>query len=113
MTARERLPNRRAAVTHDLVVGAASYSATLGFDRAGRPREVFLSGAKSGSDMGAVLADVGVAISVALQCGVMAAAMAASVGCAGIPPEPISVIGAALRLIASYEGAVDVDGDSL
>jgi hypothetical protein len=101
---RERLPNRRMAITHDLIVGSSTYAATIGLDRLGRPREIFLSGAKSGSDAAAILADCAVALSVALQSGVSAEAMAISVGRAGDPPAPISIIGAALSLAASYEG---------
>jgi len=102
---RVRLPNRRRAITHDLVVGRAHYTATIGFDEIGRPRELFLDGAKAGSDMAAVLDDVGVAVSVALQSGVNAAAMAVSAGRAGSPPTAISIIGAALDLLAAYERA--------
>jgi ribonucleoside-diphosphate reductase alpha chain len=100
---RRRLPNRRPAVTHDLAVGNARFAATVGFDEFGRPREIFLAGARAGSDLAAVLDDVGVALSVALQHGVSAQAMALSCGRAGSPPAPISVVGAALDLLAAYE----------
>ena len=49
-----------------------------------RPKEVFLFGAKDGTDMAAVLADTAVALSVALQHGVPAQAMAASIGRAAL-----------------------------
>jgi hypothetical protein len=98
---RRRLPNRRPAMTHGIDGG--KYTATIGFDELGRPRELFLTGAKPGSDMDAVLGDLAVALSVALQCGVGAEAMAVSVGRAGAPPVAISAIGQVLDLIAQYE----------
>jgi ribonucleoside-diphosphate reductase alpha chain len=100
---RRRLPNRRPAVTHDLEVEGRPYKATVGFDEIGRPRELFLSGGKPGSDLDAMLADIGVAVSVALQSGVSAEAMAASIGRAGSPPAAISPVGTALDLLAEYE----------
>jgi hypothetical protein len=100
---RRRLPNRRVAITHDLAVGQQRFAATIGFDPLGRPREIFLGGPKSGSDVAAVLADVSVAISVALQCGVSASAMAVSIGRTGEPAQPISIVGAALAALAAYE----------
>ena len=100
---RQRLPNRRLAVTHDLDIGGRRYQATVGLDERCRPRELFLAGAKAGSDMAAVLADLAVGVSVALQHGVAAEAMAVSVGRAGAPPTAISIVGAALDLLAAYE----------
>jgi hypothetical protein len=76
---RERLPNRRPAVTVDLVVGQRTHKATIGFDLRGAPKEIFLAGAREGSDMQYVLEDTAVLVSVALQCGVSAEAMARSV----------------------------------
>jgi hypothetical protein len=112
MTRRRRLPNRRKALTESIEFIAgngrlARYDATIGFDELGRPKEIFLAGAKDGSDMAAALADTAVAISVALQHGVAAAAMAVSIGriapAAGGTGRPASVIGAALDLLARYE----------
>lgn len=100
---RRRLPNRRAAVTHDLEVDDRRYQASIGFDELGRPRELFLTGPKAGSNMAVVLADLAVAVSVALQHGVTAEAMALSVGRSGSPPVATSVVGAALDLLAAYE----------
>ncbi len=105
---RGRLPNRRHAVTENIEVGGFTYEATVGFDKAGRPKEIFLSGAKDGSDMAAVLADTSVVVSVALQHGVAAQAMALSLlrvppSVEGGAPMPASLIGAALDLVARYE----------
>jgi hypothetical protein len=79
--------------------------ATIGFDAAGRPAELFLSGAKDGSGMAAILDDASVVISVALQHGVRAADLA------NISRAPdamgritaASAIGAALDLLVAYE----------
>jgi len=66
-TRRRRLPNRRRAITETVRFArgngeAVEYSATIGFDEVGRPKEVFLSGARDGSDMAAVLADAAIII---------------------------------------------------
>ena len=111
---RRRLPNRREAVTETIEFAAGDgrvvrYEATIGFDELGQPREIFLFGAKAGTDMAAVLADTAVALSVALQHGVGAKAMAMSIS--RTPPPlgslhggmPASVVGAALDLLARYE----------
>jgi hypothetical protein len=52
---RRRLPHRRRAETVGLPVGNVVLSATIGFDEAGRPAELFLSGAKDGSGLAAIL----------------------------------------------------------
>lgn len=115
MTRRRRLPNRREAVTESIEFFAgdgriARYEAAVGFDELGRAKELFLSGAKAGSDMAATLADTAVALSVALQHGVSATSMAVSI--ARVAPAdglragtPASVVGAALDLLARYERA--------
>ena len=45
---RHRLPNRRPAATEEIQAANMPLTATVGFDAAGRPAEVFLSGAKDG-----------------------------------------------------------------
>jgi hypothetical protein len=95
------------AETVDLALGGIMLSATVGFDAAGNPAEVFLSGAKDGSGMASILEDASVVISIALQHGIPASALAKSVaraphhtGCT----SAVSVIGAALDLLVGYEG---------
>lgn len=107
---RHRLPNRRSSVTQDIVVGNMSLTASVGFDSEGRPREIFLSGAKDGGGLAAILEDASVAISVALQHGIPATALAKSI--ARIPEnlegpaiKPASPIGAALDLLVEYEAS--------
>ena len=76
---RTRLPNRRPQITETLVVGGQVVQASVGFDPAtGRPRELFLTGAKDGTDLAAILDDASVALSVALQHGVPPAALVTS-----------------------------------
>jgi hypothetical protein len=120
--ARTRLPNRRPLITETLFVGGQAIEASVGFDADGQPRELFLSGAKDGTDLAAILDDASVVLSVALQHGVPPAALVRSV--ARLPTAPLappyldrpgavsprlpaSVIGAALDLLASFEGGLD------
>lgn len=106
MSARASLPNRRETLTETIAVGSAVFEAAVGFDpQAGRPREIFLSGARSGADMEAILADASIVISIALQHGIPAGSLRHSI--CRLPPEygggAASVIGAALDLLAGYE----------
>ncbi len=117
---RTRLPNRRPALTLDIETGDCRATATIGFDEAGRPREVFLIGGKAGSDMAKILDDVAVLISIALQHNIAASVLARSVG--RQPPVPLlpsdldlpgddrdrpaaTVLGVVLDLVASLEPA--------
>ena len=103
---RRRLPNRRPAVTRDLAIGNMLLTVTIGFDETGQPAEIFLSGAKDGSGMAAILDDASVVISVALQHGIPPASLAKSISRAPDAQGRISAasaIGAALDLIAEFE----------
>jgi hypothetical protein len=105
---RRRLPNRRRCETTDVDIGGQRLTATVRFDLDRHPAELFLSGAKDGSGLAAILADASVAISVALQHGVPAAALARSIGRVpetidGPATVPASPVGAALDLLARYE----------
>ncbi len=123
---RSRLPNRRSALTQDIAVCGHRFTATIGFDEHDRPKEVFLSGAKDGTDLAAILNDASVVLSVALQFGVPAAALARSV--ARLPTEPLAppyldqpgdsrekrpatVIGAALDLVQELGRSAEMIGD--
>jgi len=78
-TARRRLPNRRHAISETMSFSGTDYTVTAGLDPTTLTvREVFISGAKEGSLMEAILGDAAVAISVALQHGVPAPALAMS-----------------------------------
>ena len=113
---RQRLPHRRHSITETPEVGGQVCEATVGFDEHGRPREVFLAGAKEGNLLAAILADAAAAISVALRHGVPVAALAKSV--ARLPARlevpydldqpqagklPTSPIGVALDLLRGFE----------
>ncbi len=117
--ARHRLPNRRPCETRTLEVTGQVFKATVGFDpEDGQPRELFLSGGKSGSMLDALLGDVAVVVSVALQHGISASALARSIARTPAAPltltdlatataskctAPASVIGAALDMLLEFE----------
>jgi hypothetical protein len=67
---RERLPNRRPALTWDLHVGGLRYTTTVGFYPDGRIGEVFIQNHKAGSEAGIMASDCAVVASIALQHGV-------------------------------------------
>ncbi len=114
---RQRLPPRRPAITQTIDLEGQIVEVTVGFaPESGAVREVFLVAGKEGSMLNSLLADAAVAISVALQHGVAPAALAKSVGRlpnGSIAPadldrlqsdrRPISMIGAALDLLQSFE----------
>ncbi len=115
---RTRLLNRRPAVTQDIEVGGHRFTASVGFDEHDRPKEVFLRGAKDGTDLAAILDDASVVLSVALQFGIPAAALARSVARLPAVPlappyldqpgdsrekQPASVIGAALDFVQELD----------
>ncbi len=64
---REPLPDRRQAETLDLWHGGRRYHLTIGEFPDGRPGEIFLHGAKPGSDTDLLCDDIGVLISRLLQ----------------------------------------------
>ena len=97
---RQRLPNRRAAETVELEHSGSRFTVTIGFYPDGRPGEVFTHGARSGSNMDALLADACVVVSCLIQHGVEPRELAASMGRLG-NSEPASIIGAVVDLTAA------------
>jgi hypothetical protein len=95
-----RLPDRRFAETVALEHDGARYMVTIGFFPDGRPGEVFTHGARSGSNMDALLADACVAVSCLIQHGVEPRDLACSMGRLG-NNRPASVIGAVVDLVAA------------
>ncbi len=75
---RERLPDRRQAETVDLHYGGRRYHLSIGEYDDGRPGEVFIHGAKPGSDTDLLCDDIGVLISRLLQHGDDSASLAAN-----------------------------------
>src|ERR1700756_4040682 len=69
MSDRERLPNRRLALSFDLEINGLCYTATVGRHSDGRVAELFLQNHKPGSQSDANARDAAVAASLALQFG--------------------------------------------
>src|SRR5262249_61416022 len=70
MTARARLPNRRASETFTLWCNSLLYTATVSYFANGNLAEIFLQNAKAGSHSDAAAKDGAVVCSIALQYGV-------------------------------------------
>jgi hypothetical protein len=105
---RRRLPARRRSETVNLTVGNMPFSATIGFDEAGTPKEIFLAGGKTGSAMDFLLADAAVVLNVGLQFDIPPTALAKSIARVpeatdGPATKAASIIGAALDLLVTYE----------
>jgi hypothetical protein len=101
---RMRLPNRRAAETAALEHDGARFMVTIGFYPDGRPGEVFTHGARSGSNMDALLADACVVVSCLIQHGIQPRELASSMGRLG-NARPASVIGAVVDLVVAAASA--------
>src|SRR5262245_10939935 len=69
MTARERLPNRRASSVFELELHGLKYTASVSYFADGRPAEIFLQNHKPGSQSDSNARDSAVAASLALQHG--------------------------------------------
>ena len=70
MTARARLPNRRASISFSFECNDLKYLATISRYEDGRLAEIFISNAKAGSHSDAAAKDAAVVCSIALQYGV-------------------------------------------
>jgi hypothetical protein len=73
MTARRRLPNRRASETFTFLRGGVTYRATVSFFADGHMAEIFIDTAKPGSTVAEHANDAAVLVSLLLQYGVSAA----------------------------------------
>ena len=62
MTERQRLPNRRRAETRAWEFRTEKYEVGIGLDDAGQIKEIFVTGARCGSDMDSLLDDVSILI---------------------------------------------------
>ena len=105
---RVRLPDRRFAETVALEHSGTRFMVTIGFYPDGRPGEVFTHGARSGSNLDALLADACVVISCLIQHGVAPRDLAASMGRLG-NAEPASIIGAVIDLTTAANPATRGD----
>ncbi len=97
---RERLSDRRQAETVDLWHGGRRYHLTVGEFPDGKPGEIFLHGAKPGSDTDLLGDDIGVLISRLLQHGDDPASLAAGIGRLG-NGDPASIVGAIGDVLAA------------
>jgi hypothetical protein len=71
MTARQRLPNRRASTTFSFSCGPHRYTATVSyFPGTDRLAEIFLGNGRAGSDVDTAAKDSAIVASIALQSGV-------------------------------------------
>lgn len=101
--ARERLPDRRRAITRRVLHNGQTIHITVGYDDRAEVREVFANGGKEGSEMHALISDACTVISIALQHGVQVSEMTKSLGArpewgpSGEVEAPASVIGAILH----------------
>lgn len=102
---RTRLPERRAAETVRLDYDGTQFMVTIGFYPDGRPGEVFTHGARSGSNMDALLADACVVVSCLIQHGAEPSDLAGSMGRLG-NAKPASIIGAVVDLVATAGKAI-------
>ena len=96
---RERLPDRRQSETADVWHGGQRYHLTVGEYPDGRPGEVFIHGAKPGSDVDLLCDDLAVLLSRLLQFGDDPASLAAGVGRLG-NGAPASIVGAIADVLA-------------
>lgn len=99
---RVRLPDRRAAETVHLEYDGGRFMVTVGFYPDGKPGEVFTHGARSGSNLDALLADACVTVSCLMQHGVEPRELAASMGRLG-NAQPASIIGAVVDLVSGID----------
>jgi len=97
---RVRLPDRRFAETVVLEHDGTRFMVTIGFYPDGRPGEVFTHGARSGSNLDALLADACVVVSCLIQHGAEPRHLAGGMGRLG-NTKPASVIGAVVDLVAA------------
>lgn len=80
MTARLQLPNRRDSESFGFELGGAKYVATISRFGNGDIAEIFLNGAKVGSDSDANARDAAIVASIALQFGTPAEAIRHALG---------------------------------
>ena len=98
---RERLPTRRQCETINLHYNGQRYHLTIGEYDDGRPGEIFLHGAKPGSDTDLLCDDIGVLISRLLQYGDDPASLASGMGRLGDGTTAASLVGAVVDVLAA------------
>ena len=101
-----RLPDRRQGITQAVTWRGTPLTVQLGFDGAGAVREIFINGAKGGSDVEALFDDACILASILLQYGVSPEELAQHLGREGTDPTSpaASLIGQAARIAAAASG---------
>ena len=84
----------------DLWFNGVRHHLTIGYYLDGRPGEIFLHGARVGSDSDGLHSDLGVLLSRALQHGDAPKALASGMGRLGDGTTPCSIAGAAADVLA-------------
>lgn len=103
-TLRDVLPQRRRAETFNMTFGGQNgvFVVTIGFYDDGRVGEVFIDGAKAGTEMADITRDGAVLLSLALQHGVPLPTMRHAV-CRDKSGTATTIIGAVIDKIAENE----------
>lgn len=101
---RRKLPDRRRSETFVLRWGRQNteFAVTIGFYQDGSPGEVFISGAKAGSDVDAATRDNAVLISLGLQHGVPLGMMRGAMTREG-NGEPSTIAGRVVDMLVDAE----------
>ena len=102
MTARERLPNRRACESFELRHGGFDFTVAAGRYPDGRIAEVFLSSHKPGSPIEAIARDSAIMVSLALQFGAPLETIRAALT-KDHDGHPATLLGAALDMLAEAQ----------
>ena len=105
---RARLPSRRLQSTEAVAWRGREWLLSVGFDRSGAAREVFVKGLKAGGDLDAVLDDACVLLSLLLQAGYGAQEVDRHLGREGTDSSApaASPLGLLARTAAAAERAV-------
>src|SRR5947208_14580104 len=104
MTARERLPNRRAGETFELAVSGLGYTCTVSRYADGRIAEIFLTNRKSNSAADVRARDAAIAFAFAVHHGADPKAIRLAL-CRDSHGRPSGPLGAALDLLAEQESS--------
>jgi hypothetical protein len=102
--ARQRLPNRRLAITFELEVGGLHYTCTVGRFPDGSIGELFLNNHKSNSAADTNARDAAITFSIAVQHGADPEVIRKAL-CRDSRGHASGPLGAALDLIAAADGA--------
>jgi hypothetical protein len=102
MTARLRLPNRRASTFFDFTSMNMKFTASISRDADGNVAELFADNHKAGSAVGTLVRDAAIILSFALQHGADVEAIRKAL-CRDSSGRALGPIGAALDILAAEE----------